>query len=209
MPRLFILLIPIVGLCACGSTKANTPQPIKSLDTTAAPTTQSIAPVVQKTLDEKEIATRAQLTDEQKEACTKGESFGLLRLDMTTKELVERYSAPLKKRPRQLYEANGDHVEEWIWEKQGLLVSMFANNMTDPVTGTYFLEVTAPFGEKTKKGISIGSTRQEVLAAYDTCLDQSSLSQEQIIVGSPFGDAMVFVTKESKVIKMMMGTLAE
>ena len=172
-------------------------------------TTPARAPAKVSAPDEALIAKRPLLGQAQKDACTRGESLGKLTIGMSPEALIAAYGEPSKKDKRMLYEATGEHHETWNWQGKGVKVDMLAPAATGPVGQASFLMVSGPFGGKTAKGVGIGSTREDVLRAYDACLDRESISEQGITLGDVFNVALSFDFEGASVSSMSMGAMSE
>ncbi len=126
----------------------------------------------------------------------------------TSAEIVAKLGEPDKKSARFEEGATGEFIESWEWSAQGIMLTMTAPNMTDPITTSRDISVNAPFAGKTDRDIGLGSTEEEVRAAYSASLDPSSRPGEMVIAGSVYG-GIFFTITGGKVSKIFIGAGAE
>lgn len=136
-------------------------------------------------------------------------TIGWLSQGVPVATVLEKLGEPDKKEERFEEGASGDIYEIWIWEGAGVHADMLAADMTSPVTATRYFTVKAPFDGKTPKGIGIGSTEEEVLAAYAGTFDPHFTREgESLIAGSVY-DGIFFGIKDGKVVSIFIGAGAE
>jgi hypothetical protein len=70
------------------------------------------------------------------------------------------------------------------------------------------ISATAPSGLRTSRGIGIGSTAEEVRAAYGKELNPEESQDERLVVGSIFG-GIIFDLKGNRVTGIFYGAAAE
>ena len=85
---------------------------------------------------------------------------------------------------------------------------MTAPDMTAPVNDHIAVTVFPPFEGKTSRGVGIGSTEEEVRAAYKNLIDPGSRPGEMIIAGSVYG-GVFFTIEDGKVTTIFIGAGAE
>ena len=136
------------------------------------------------------------------------ESLGWIAPDVSVATIKEKLGEPSKKEERVLMEATGDHVETWTWESAGVQLEMTAPDMTAPVNDHIAVTVFPPFKGKTSRGVGLGSTEADVVAAYKEIIDPSSRPGELIIAGSVYGGAF-FRLEDGVVTSIFIGAGAE
>ena len=136
------------------------------------------------------------------------ESLGWITADVSVETIKEKLGEPSKKEERILMEATGDHVETWAWKDAGVQLEMTAPDMTAPVNDHIAVTVFPPFDGKTSRGVGIGSTEEEVRAAYKNLIDPGSRPGEMIIAGSVYG-GVFFTIEDGKVTTIFIGAGAE
>lgn len=136
-------------------------------------------------------------------------SVGWLSEGLAIDTALEKLGEPEQKEARFEEGASGDFLEIWTWPSKGVQADVTAPNMTDPVTTVRSFTVRAPFDGETKRGVGIGSTEQEVLAAYDGLFDPvATRPGELLVAGSVYG-GMFFRLEGGEVSEIFVGAGAE
>jgi hypothetical protein len=145
-------------------------------------------------------------------ALLKDENIGGLKLGMTDNAVIAILGKPSKKETPVEEAATGDIVADWSWAKAGVTVT-FADAKKKPIVNGIRLEPAATL--KTSKGVGIGSTRQQLDAAYQAGHMKDDDTAAQYVVGTHYF-GMVFMFDEGKdgksstnVTSVYWGTLAE
>ncbi|MBL8740710.1 MAG: hypothetical protein JNK04_06445 [Myxococcales bacterium] len=121
-------------------------------------------------------------------------------------DLEKRFGKPKSKSPLQEEQATGEHVSSWKW------ADGFSAMMAGSAKGKLharLLIVEAPSKLATSRGIGIGSTRKEVLAAYAKEVDSQASNDEMVVVGEMLGGLRVHFDKQEKVRSLALGTDGE
>jgi hypothetical protein len=138
----------------------------------------------------------------------KSERIGDLRIDLSAREVNTKIPCTLKKGQEQIWEALGEYVQEWNYPDCGIILNMIAEEKGGPQK-VYSITVTKPNNLKTKKGIHIGSSEQEVIKAYRQYQDtEMSQKGKMFVAGSVYG-GLVFIFDNGRVIKIVLGPVAE
>jgi len=131
-------------------------------------------------------------------------TLGPLHLGMTDAEAVKILKRPKAKPPKaELQGATGDYVS--FWDFGQALLQMAAPDPKGPFK-VVSIEITAPSKFKTPAGIGIGSTRGEVIAAYQDFLGQTD-EPNAILVGSPYGGMLVRFQRD-RAVSIFIGAMA-
>ncbi len=139
-------------------------------------------------------------------AALEGESLGGIRPGMEAKAIEKALGKASKKGKAVFEEGTGETVATWEWKKAGVKVN-FSGAKDKPVARVISLGATSKL--KTLKGVGIGSTLEELDAAYsDVRRPSDGEDQSQFIVGTMYL-GMSFELKESKVVAVYWGVLAE
>lgn len=137
------------------------------------------------------------------------ESFGDIRIGLTADETEKILGKPGSKSKAVKWEADGLMHEEWGWKDKGLVVNMSSDpeNKTSPkVIASITANAGCPY--KTKAGVGVGSTYDEIQAAYKNNINKEETGDDQIIIGSMYG-GIVFTMKDNKVLNVFLGAAAE
>lgn len=102
--------------------------------------------------------------------------------------------------------ATGDIVAAWDWKKAGVSI-VFTDAKKKPVARTITLGAGAKL--KTKEGVGIGSTLEELDAAYSSVRRPADGDAESSYVVGTMYAGMVFELKDRTVTSVTWGTLAE
>jgi hypothetical protein len=70
------------------------------------------------------------------------------------------------------------------------------------------ISISAPCSYKTNRNIGIGSTSDEVLAAYKAEIEEENISESEILAGSVYG-GVVFHLENDRVSSIFIGAAAE
>jgi hypothetical protein len=111
------------------------------------------------------------------------------------------------------WEAIGEAVQEWDFPDSGLTVNMISEKIGTAKT-VFTITLKAPSKLKTDMGISIGSTKDDVVKAYadfNTEKDELKILSDERnahLVGSIYG-GMIFTFQDDKVTEIFLGAAAE
>ena len=140
---------------------------------------------------------------------TDKEALGTLHLGMAeAKVLAAVPCAPVKL--KEAYEgATGEYAQTWRFDGCGLELKMVSARRGG-AKKVAAITVSAPSALATKKGIRVGSTEQEVLAAYGRFRDADEASSKGVrfVAGSIF-DGMIFSFEKGRVTQIFLGAAAE
>ncbi|RVU83332.1 hypothetical protein EOL70_16510 [Leucothrix sargassi] len=138
----------------------------------------------------------------------RNESIGGLKVDMTISEFLPFLPCSVEKGEPVLWEGIGEIIQEWRYDECGVNMQL-STIKADIDQAVSSITVVPPNDFKTARGISIGSTEEEVFAAYEDQVDPTvSELGETFVAGSIYG-GLVFTFKEGKVVKMFLGGGAE
>lgn len=136
------------------------------------------------------------------------EKIGDFSLGMTEKDLKGKIPCPLKRDKETLWGADGMYHQSWDYPACGISFGM----SSDKKGGKKSIEritITPPSTLKTKRGIGIGSSEQDVIQAYQKEKDtEASKPKEVFVAGSVYG-GLIFDFKNDKVVSIFMGAAAE
>ena len=134
-----------------------------------------------------------------------GDNFiGPLKLGTTGKAALAALGKPgSQTKPREMA-ATGETVSDWSWPDRGVVLTMSGTKGQEAVS---IIVVRAPSAFKTSKGIGVGSTRDEVVAA-DGQKAKGGKGDAPINLGDAY-DPTVFTFKDGKVTEISRGGGAE
>ncbi|MEZ4360645.1 MAG: hypothetical protein R3B48_10710 [Kofleriaceae bacterium] len=134
------------------------------------------------------------------------EDIGGVRLGMTDKAVIAKLGKPSKKGRAVTEEASGDRVAAWQWKQQGVSV-MFAEVKKKLVVRSVQLQEGSRL--KTKAGIGLGSSRDEVDAAYGRGHRPSEEDPELTYIVGTMYHGLAIGLEDDKVTSLYWGQLAE
>ena len=138
----------------------------------------------------------------------KEERLGDLRLDMTEQEVRAKIPGKPKKGREEYDAAIADFVQKWDYPAGGVSLDMSSAAKGGKKTILAIL-IKSPSLLKTKRGIGIGSTEQEVAAAYGDCQDKEmSETGRSFVAGSIYG-GLIFSFEKGRVTSIFLGAGAE
>jgi hypothetical protein len=136
------------------------------------------------------------------------ESLTGLTLGMKATSLTKLLGKPEKAGKEENWEAIGEWVQRWSWPKLGVTAQMSSKEKGGTKT-LLAVTLTAPSERATRKGIRIGSTEAEVVAAYGALQDkETSKAGKTFVAGSPYG-GLIFTLSKGNVSEIFLGAEAE
>jgi hypothetical protein len=132
------------------------------------------------------------------------ETIGPLHLGMSDAEAVKLLGRTKAKPPKpDLMGATGEYVS--FWDFGQALLQMSSPKVKGPFRVTS-IEITKPSKFVTSRGIGIGASKADVLAAYGPYLGQTE-EPNAILVGSPYG-GMLLTLRSDRVASIFLGAMA-
>ncbi|MFZ2446558.1 MAG: hypothetical protein WAW37_09375 [Syntrophobacteraceae bacterium] len=139
------------------------------------------------------------------------ERIGALYIGMPEAEVKKAVSCQSKRGKEILEHATGDYVAEWKYPDCGVTLKMGSERKGAPKTISS-ISIESPCTLKTKHGIRIGSTEEDVIEVYGKYQDADALlfttRGEQFLAGSIYG-GMIFRFKNGRVKGVFLGAAAE
>ena len=132
---------------------------------------------------------------------------GELSLGLTNTKVIELLGQPKSKSKVEEWGADGLMHQDWFYNDKGITLNMssgkdIVNQDVNSIT------ITNPCTFRTKKNIGIGSSYNEVMAAYEKEVDKTMSTKESVITGSIYGGIFFNFVKD-KVTKIFVGAGAE
>jgi len=131
------------------------------------------------------------------------ETLGKYRLGLTADEVVA-LGAPQRK-SKSLKNIFDEYEQKWDFPALGLQLTMAAPARKPQILGG--IEVKAPSGLATARGIHPGSTRAELVAAYGELFHIDSSDDHKIVSTGDHG--LAFFLEGDKVVSIWLGAMAE
>lgn len=139
-------------------------------------------------------------------ALLSNDGLGYLKLGLSAGDLVKLMGQPDIKSDAQIWEADGNEHSDWSYTSKGLELNM-VKQPDDTEATIYSITAEPPCSLATKRGISIGDTREAVLKAYANEYDPDSGS-EDIVLGTIYGGIMIHL-EDGVVATIFIGAAAE
>lgn len=136
------------------------------------------------------------------------ESFDGLKLDMEIAELTPLIDCGAIKGEPVFWEGIGEIIQEWDYPECGVKLQM---STADPNVSQIVssIAISAPSKLSTARGIHIGSSESEVMAAYADYEDtEHSAPGESFMAGSVYG-GLIFSFEDDQVVRMFLGAGVE
>ncbi|HXE73600.1 MAG TPA: hypothetical protein VNO81_13145 [Candidatus Nitrosotenuis sp.] len=135
------------------------------------------------------------------------ERLGPLKIGLPQARVLALLGPPADQSEENYEAATGRWVQTWSYPSQGLILKMGGQRQGSP-KALDDVQAYGPCRLKTARGIGIGSTRAEVLSAYQGLIDPSLSQESQVVVGSIYG-GLIFTFREGKVSRIFLGAAAE
>ena len=141
-------------------------------------------------------------------ALLKEELIGPLRFNQPAAEAKRLITCPVQRGPVELWGADGEYHQAWTAPACGLTLDLSAAKPSGAQTLTA-ITLTRPSSWKTRRGIGIGSTEREVIAAYGRDREkETSVPGQRLVAGTLYG-GLVFTFRQSRVTRIFLGAAAE
>ena len=137
------------------------------------------------------------------------ESFGPVKIGQPFKETLKALGEPDEKTVATEWGADGLLHEDWTWISHGLKINLSSEKTN--ISGSmavFSINASAPCTFKTLAGIGIGSSYEDIVAAYPRDINKEESSQEQVTIGSVYG-GIIFTLQQNKVNHIFLGAAAE
>lgn len=138
-----------------------------------------------------------------------GFSIGWLEQGTSASIMLEKLGEPDQKGARVKDATSGEIYEPWVWEAAGVRADMLALTMASPVLHAEHFTVMTPYDGKTPKGIGIGSTEADVLAAYEGSFDPHFSVPGTWLVAGSTSRGIFFDIKDGRVTKIFIGSITD
>jgi hypothetical protein len=130
------------------------------------------------------------------------ESIGPVRRGMTEARVKRAAGTPTATSEPQRAEATG--MWEKSWDYPGVQLWFEATRARGTPWVLRAIHVQAGSGWKTRRGISIGSTRAQVAKAYRRDTNKAESTADQIVTGSSYG-GVTFTLADDRVTEIFVG----
>lgn len=136
------------------------------------------------------------------------ESLGELKINLPATEVIKLLGNPVEKGKSQFWDADGLYHQDWYYPEEGIIINMTAEEVNkEQIINSITLK--SPSQLKTKRGITIGSSIDEVILAYSGEEDSNNpMSDEYFVAGSVYG-GLIFTFENNYVSRIFLGAAAE
>lgn len=136
----------------------------------------------------------------------KNESFGNIKLSLGLTDIREYIGEPEDKSSLDMWGSDGNYHQDWNYNKMGLVLNIIGQVDSGKVINT--MTISGLSGLKTKRLIGIGSTMEDVQAAYKESINPSSSNADMMVAGTIYG-GIIFNMENKKVKSIIIGASAE
>lgn len=138
----------------------------------------------------------------------KEESLFVLNNAVTGPDVIKLMGEPEEKSEAAVWGADGLEHQTWYYKAQGLEIGFIKDNSN--IQTVNLITVSSPSKLKTSRGIGVGSTKSEILKAYENEINQEEYGMEpgRIVAGTVYG-GLVFKLENDKVASIFIGSAAE
>lgn len=142
----------------------------------------------------------------------KKESFGSFKLTMDSTDLFRLFGSPDVMSKEQFWGADGGFHSSWEYNELGVVVGM--NRIEEDANKQPHHKISdrirliSSSKLKSKRGIGIGSTQEEVLKVYAKAIEHTVPEKDYLIAGTVYGGLM-FKIENNRVSEIFLGAMAE
>jgi hypothetical protein len=139
------------------------------------------------------------------------EVLGLLKRGLSQIKVLEMLGEPEKKSKLKLMGYDGEKHQKWFFKQKGIELDMMGAKNKQQIE---MIKISAPCNFRTKSNIGVGSSKEEVLAAYKKEISLSPTNpdtnsdKDVIIAGTIYG-GIFFYIKNNRVSSIFIGSGAE
>ncbi|MEO7983935.1 MAG: hypothetical protein ABI688_07630 [Bacteroidota bacterium] len=132
---------------------------------------------------------------------------GELNLELSQVKVIDQLGQPDSKTKAEEWGADGLMHQDWVYKTKGITLNMSGEKGKEQTI--FSITVAKPCTLKTKMNMGIGSTYQEVKAAYEKHIDKSNTDNKTITVGSLYGGIIFTFGNDGKADTIFIGAAAE
>ena len=133
------------------------------------------------------------------------ETVGQLQLGLSDKSTIKSTGIPDYKSAITRWEADGMYHQDWTYDS-GIDLNMASSDSLK--MEIFSLRFFAPCKLKTSRTIGIGSSMEDVKAAYKDVLSENHHEEQSLIAGSVYG-GIIFSFENGKLSSVFIGAAAE
>jgi len=135
------------------------------------------------------------------------ERIGNFSLGLLDTQVTSSLDCPVVYGKNELWEVDGFYHQDWKYPRCGLILDMTSTdeNSTKSIES---ITLIAPSTLKTRYGVGIGTSKEEVIKIYKDYLNKVHSSENILVAGSIYG-GVIFTFEEDKVVNIFLGVAAE
>jgi hypothetical protein len=136
------------------------------------------------------------------------ERLGKLKINMRSRDVLSILGYPESKGRKNVWGSDGLYHQDWSYAHKGILLGM-TSEKSDLDGEIFSIKSNFPSRLKTKKGIGIGDTYEQVRKIYQQYEDrENSIPSKTFVAGSIYG-GLIFTFKNNRVTQIYLGSVAE
>lgn len=133
------------------------------------------------------------------------ESLGVLKDGMSAVEVINNLGEPVQRSKAVEWGADGLVHQTWFYHEKGIELDLVKDEEKQAVN---MITIKSPCRFRTNRNIGIGSTKDEVITAYQEEINPESGNNDSIVAGSVYG-GMIFSFEKEQVSEIFIGAAAE
>lgn len=136
------------------------------------------------------------------------ESLFILNNSLLDIDVVKFLGEPEKKSEPIVWGADGLEHQTWYYSSKGIELGFIKDDENKQLV--FSIKLQSPCTLRTSKGVHIGSTKDEVLKAYEHEInpEENNADSSEIVVGSVYG-GLIFILENGLVVSIFIGAAAE
>jgi len=202
-----IVLLVILALCGCSAGAAI--ESASTVPSSSTPDESAATADVSASSEGSAAATLSEAPDYAAigDALMDSESLSGVMIGQTTDEVIALLGEPTQKGEPETWGADGLEHQTWMYDDAGLELDIVSDG-EELIVNNILADNT--FTGKTVAGIGIGSSRDDVIAAYAGQIDPESDPEnaDTIVAGTVFG-GIVFTIQDNAVDAIFIGAASE
>lgn len=136
------------------------------------------------------------------------ERIGALRIGLSEGAVKKKIHCALKRGPEELWDADGAYHQKWEYVGCGITLGMVSEKK-GASKSIESISLVRPSVLRTKRGIRIGSTEQEVMKVYKSHWNREESKQFGNFVAGTIYGGLLFYFENGKVSRIFFGAAAE
>lgn len=134
------------------------------------------------------------------------ESLDNLKIGLLKDDVIKLLGEPNEKTETEFKSTDCEYHQTYMYSTLGIKIDLIGKNETNKAINT--ITIKSPCEFQTKKGISIGSSIDQIFKAYKDSINPDFSDSTSIVVGSYFG-GIIFKLYHERVISIYFGINAQ